>query len=60
MGIIIFGQISVSRDSADGSMPSEENNFLVAMNKLTEDYNNQAQYSQKLSSRIFLRICNVS
>ena len=42
MGIVIFGMLSVGRDSADGAIPSEDNNFLVAMNILTKDHNNQA------------------
>ncbi len=42
MGIIIHGQLSVERNSADGTMPNEDNNFLIALNKVSEDYNNQA------------------
>jgi len=40
MGILIFGYAYIHNDSADGVMPTEENNFLVAVKKLSEDYNN--------------------
>ncbi len=40
MGILIFGTADLHNDTADGVMPTEENNFLVAVKILSEDYNN--------------------
>ena len=40
MGILIYGRTTLHNGSADGVMPTEENNFLVAITKLMEDYNN--------------------
>ncbi len=41
MGIMIYGKKTIFPDSADGIIPEEERNFLVAVNRLTEDHNNQ-------------------
>ena len=38
---MIYGKEKIFRDSADGIMPGEDKNFLLALNKLTEDNNNQ-------------------
>ena len=38
---MIYGKEKIFRDSADGNMPREEKNFFFALNKLTEDNNNQ-------------------
>jgi hypothetical protein len=40
MGILIYGIEKIFRDSADGIIPVEENNYLFALNKLTKDNNN--------------------
>ncbi len=36
----MFGYADLGNELADGVMPTEENNFLVAVKKLSEDYNN--------------------
>ena len=37
---MIHGKEKIPRDSADGTMPDEEKNFFVALNKLADDSNN--------------------
>jgi hypothetical protein len=50
MGILIYGGSYIVNNSADGVMPSEENNYLVAMRKLPENYNNTVAMKTVLHS----------
>jgi hypothetical protein len=40
MGIMLYHSEFLKNGTADGIMPTEDNNFLFAVNHLQEDYNN--------------------
>ena len=50
----MFEQANLGPDTADGVIPTEENNFLVAVNKLLKNYNNTVATKTILHS---LRFC---
>jgi len=56
MGIMIHGRHKIHRNSADGVIPVAEKNFMIAVSKLSCQWNNQQAITTVLKGTFRLTI----